>query len=78
LISPVTDQVKVEVQEDHIVVTLPGTSYAVTYYKPGEAPQLIVRSNWTDDPDASIELGEFRARAWITAVGKARELGWIV
>jgi hypothetical protein len=39
---------------------------------------LIARPNWTNDPDASIELGEFIEQALTAANDKARELGWIV
>jgi hypothetical protein len=69
---------KVEVRSGDIVITLPGTKFMVTYYKPKDVPQLMPKSDWTDDPDAPITLGAFRARAWIAARDKARELGWIV
>jgi hypothetical protein len=68
----------VEVQGDYIIITLPGTKFMVTYYKAGDPPQLMAKSNWTDDPDATVTLGAFRARAWLAATYKARELGWIV
>jgi hypothetical protein len=68
----------VEVQGDYIIITLPGTKFMVTYYKVGDPPQLRGKSDWTDDPDAAVTLGAFRARAWIAANDKARELGWIV
>jgi hypothetical protein len=66
------------VQGDDIVVTQPGTKFMVTYYKLDDPPQLMAKSDWTDDPDASVTLGAFRARAWIAANAKARELGWIL
>jgi hypothetical protein len=68
----------VEVQGDYIIITLPGTKFMVTYYKVGDPPQVMTKSVWTDDPDAPVTLGAFRARAWIAANDKARELGWIV
>ena len=67
----------VEVQGDYIIITLPGTKLMVTYYKAGDPPQLMAKSDWTDD-DAPITLGAFRARAWLAANDKVRELGWIV
>ncbi len=67
----------VEVRGGEIIITLPGTNFMVTYYK-SDAPQLVAKSDWTDDADASVTLGEFRARAWIAAHDKASELGWIV
>ena len=68
----------VELQGDYIIITLPGTKFRVTYYKLNDPPELRAKSDWTDDPDAPVTLGAFRARAWIAANDKARELGWIV
>jgi hypothetical protein len=67
----------VEVRGGEIIVTLPGTNFMVTYFKPAGTSHLIARPNWTNDPDASIELGEFLEQAWTAANVKARELGWI-
>jgi len=47
----------VEVQGDYIVITLPGTKFMVTYYKAGDPPQLMAKSDWTDDPDAPSHWG---------------------
>jgi hypothetical protein len=67
-----------QVQDDEIIVALPGTSYAVTYYKPERSPQLLAkRIADRDDPRTSMSLSEFLARAWKLANDKARELGWI-
>ena len=68
----------VEVHDGDIIVTLPGTNFMVTYFKPAGTSHLIARPNWTNDPDASIELGEFLEQALTAANDKARELGWIV
>ena len=46
--------------------------------RPAGTSHLIVRPNWTNDPDASIELEEFLEQALTAANTKARELGWIV
>ena len=70
-------ELKVELRGDDIVVTMPGTKFKVTYYKPIDMPQLLAKSDWTDDPDAPVTLGAFRARAWLAANDKARQLGWI-
>ena len=68
----------VEVDGDEIVVTLPFTSYTVTYYKPARSPQLLAkRIASRDDPSSSMRLSDFLARAWRAANDKARELGWI-
>jgi hypothetical protein len=62
-----------------IIVTAPGTSYTVTYYKPKDSPQLLAkRIASADDPRVAMTLSEFLAEAWRLANNKARELGWIV
>ena len=61
----------VEVQGRDIIVTLPGTNFMVTYFKPAGTSHLIARPNWTNDPDASIELGEFLEQALTAANTKA-------
>jgi hypothetical protein len=55
----------VEVRGAEIVVTLPFTSYTVTYYKPANSSQ------------AGMTNAEFLAKAWRLANDEARELGWI-
>jgi hypothetical protein len=70
-------ELHVELQGDYIIVTLPGTKFMGTYYKRADPPQLRAKSDWTDDADAPIALGAFRARAWMAASDKARQLGWI-
>jgi hypothetical protein len=66
--------------DDEIIVSLPGTSYVVAYYKPDGSPQLLARKlpPDRDDPNLSITRAEFLAQAWRLANNKARELGWIV
>jgi hypothetical protein len=69
----------VEVQGDDIVVTLPGTSYVVTYYRAAAFPQQLLTKSHSgrDDQGARMTQTEFHARAWKAANAKARELGWI-
>jgi hypothetical protein len=65
------------VVDDEIIVTLPGTSYSVTYYKRPNSPQLLARRIANeDDPRVPGTLSEFLARAWRIANDKARELDW--
>ena len=65
--------------DDDIVVSLPGSSYSVMYYKPSNSPQLLAkRISDRDDPRVAMRLSEFLAAAWRAANDKARELGWIV
>ena len=70
----------VEVQGDDIVVTLPGTSYVVTYYRAAAFPQQLLTKSHSgrEDEDAPMTQAEFHARAWKAASHKARALGWIV
>ena len=68
----------VEAVHDEFVVTLPGSRYAVTYYKPDKSPQLMARNISTkDDAAAAIMASEFLQAAWWLANNKARALGWI-
>ena len=69
---------RVVVIDDDIIVTMPGSGYTVTYYKPAKSPQLLAkRIAETDDPRCDLSLSEFLAAAWHLANLKARELGWI-
>jgi hypothetical protein len=72
---------QVDVADDEIVVTLPNSTYAVTYYKPPkppESPQLLARRIADrDDPRVAMTLSEFLTEAWKAANDKARGLGWI-
>jgi hypothetical protein len=70
---------RVRVVEDNIVVTLPGYSYAVTYYKPGGSPGPLMKYSVTEN-DVRLQMigAEFLVEAWKLANNKARELGWIV
>ena len=36
--------IQLEVWDDEIIVSLPGTNYAVTYYKPPNSPQLLAKN----------------------------------
>ena len=70
----------VEVQGDDIVVTLPGTSYVVTYYRATAFPQQLLTKSHSgrEDQGAPMTQAEFHTRAWKLANDKARKLGWIV
>lgn len=72
-------KLRVQVVGDNIVVTLPGYSYAVTYYKPNGSSGLLMKYSVTND-DLRLQMtgAEFLAEAWKCANAKARELGWIV
>ena len=68
----------VEVQEDEILVTRPGTGFSARYHKP-DTDSIFRLLAATIDPSADREaVFLFRADAFIAATKKARELGWIV
>ena len=70
---------QIEVWDDEIIVSLPGTSYAVTYYKPANSPQLLAKDfPYDDDRRTELTQAEFLARAWRLANDKASELRWIM
>lgn len=73
-------RLSVEVQGDDIVVTLPGTSYVVTYYRAAAFPQQLLTKSHSgrEGEGAPMTQAEFHARAWEAASHKARALGWIV
>jgi hypothetical protein len=69
-----------KVVDDAIIVTLPGTSYVVTYYRAAAFPQQLLTKSHSgrEEQRAPVTQAEFHARAWKLANDKARELGWIV
>ena len=70
-------RLEAELQDDKIVVTLPGTRFKVIYEKCFEAPGLALDAAH-NDPHGPLTVREFRAMAWKEATHKARELRWIV
>jgi hypothetical protein len=65
-----------EVRDDEILVTLPGTSYTVTYYKSASSPRPVAKNFPTkDDERVPLTREELLARIWKAANDKARELG---
>ena len=76
---PSLADIRLAVVDDEILVSLPGTSYSVTYHKPANSPQLVARNRpHRDDGRTELKQAEFLARAWRLANDRARELGWIV
>jgi hypothetical protein len=72
-----TIRLRVEVYDDNITVTLPGTTFRVIYRKAREGSGLVpfgVRG----DEDSGISQIDFLTSASRVANDKARELGWIV
>ena len=69
---------RVDVHGDSIIVTKPGTDFAVTYEKHADTPHLLLTHSWISETVTTLAVSKFRARAFQAAVTKARELGWIV
>jgi hypothetical protein len=68
----------VEVRNDAIVVTMPGTSLRVVYRKPHRGSQLVPRLDYFQHQQKGpITRAEFIDKALKLATEKARELGWI-
>jgi hypothetical protein len=72
-----THKLHINVIDDEIVVTLPGTSYSVTYYRPEDQHHLRAK-NYPLEVDQRAEMGqaEFLGKAWMVANAMARQLGW--
>jgi hypothetical protein len=69
----------VEVRDQDIVATMPGTSLRVVYRTPQRGSQLVPRLDYFQDQQKGpITRAEFLARALGAANEKARELDWSV
>ena len=74
--GPISDDLRLEVEGEELLVTLPGTSYAVRYYK--LANQLYSKEYPMEvDRRSPLSQAEFIGKAWTMANEKARNLGWI-
>jgi hypothetical protein len=74
--GPVSVDLRIEVEGEELLVTLPGTSYAVKYRR--LAKQLYCQEYPMQiDRRSPLNHAEFIAKAWRIANDKARELGWI-
>ena len=68
----------IRVKAKELIVTLPGSDYAVTYFKRDGSPGLLAKNIvQEDDPRLPQTAAQFLAKAWKLANEKARELGWI-
>jgi hypothetical protein len=66
----------VEMIDDQIIVTMPGTLFLAAYRKHEGMAALVTRFI-RDDRHAAIPRSEFVARALRLALARARQLGWI-
>jgi hypothetical protein len=72
-------ELEIHVVGEDIIVNLPGARFTITFQKAPDSPGIIEKTEWTrGDPESAIPPEVFRARAWVAAHDKARELGWIV
>jgi hypothetical protein len=68
----------ISVKAKELIVTLPGSNYAVTYFSCDGSPGLLAKNiAQIDDPRLPQTAAEFLSKAWKIANQKARELGWI-
>jgi hypothetical protein len=69
----------IEVEHDHIVVRVTGTSYAASYYRMASPTGLVARNVPSrDDHRAPMSRLEFIKSSLELATVKAKELKWIV
>lgn len=68
----------VEVENDHILVRVTGTSYIASYCKMQNAAGLLPRNlPLRDDHRAPMSRSEFIRAAWQLANDEAQKLEWI-
>jgi hypothetical protein len=73
-------KVIVEVLDDEILVTMPGTSFSIVYEKT-KNHQLIASSfsgRKAQDERSMVSFPHFLSVAWTAANEKAKEIGWII
>jgi hypothetical protein len=72
-------KVAVRVAGDVLVVTMPGTTFSITYEKTEE--NRLVASSFharrREGQTHKVSFPKFLSLAWTAANAKARELGWI-
>jgi hypothetical protein len=72
-------RVTVEVAGDVLVVTMPGTTFSITYEKTEENRLVASSFHAPKSPDQTrkVPFPKFLGLAWTAANERARELGWI-
>ena len=69
-------RLRLDVVDDEIIVSLPGTNYSVTYFKRANSPQLLAKNiPHRDDLQTPIALSDFLSRAWRVANNKGARVG---
>ena len=69
----------VTMEDTSIVVSMPGTAFSASFFRPTDEPRLIQSPVMSVEKEApSDKRRAFEVLAWEAANLKARELGWIV
>jgi hypothetical protein len=68
--------IQVDVEDDEIIVTKPGTSFLPAYRMSVDEPRLVLTRSRMKG--TIVSPAEFRDQAFGAAVNKARELRWII
>jgi len=73
-------KVAVKVAGDVLVVTMPGTTFSITYEKTDENRLVATSFHTRKAPDEArrVTFPQFLHLAWTAANAKAREVGWII
>ncbi len=73
-------RVAVRVAGDVLVVTMPGTTFSITYEKTEENRLIAIsfHARRGMDETRKVSFPKFLSLAWTAAKAKARELGWII
>ena len=71
-------RVDVNIGDDCIIVTIPGSSFRTAFFKSQTEPKLIQSSLILLDEEWPLSRDEFEKLAWEAASAKAQELGWVV
>jgi hypothetical protein len=71
------NQLNVEVRDECIIITIPGSSFRTAFFK-SEHPQGIYQSSLIHiDKEWPLSREQFEKLAWEAANEEARKLGWI-
>ena len=71
--------IKVEVEDEHIVVSMEGTSFRTAYFKSADEPRLIQSPTMSVEKEAPLNAAKSSRRSpGKLPNAKAREFGWIV
>ena len=60
-----------------ITVTMPGHGLSITYLEVPNAERLVPIESWITENSSSPAISLFKGRAFVAAVMKAKELGWL-